>query len=442
MLYSIELSDPSELSDANDADDLVGTVRSEAAFQQEINYRKQQNTKRFHAKWNEILHRYSLIDDAVESDEIDLATGDIITDNGHLRGLGIATVASGVTTSAGRLGRSNIWADALGTWLQDLLRERQRRRKSQMRSELRQRLKLQNLFHVPPPPPNAPSPTPQAAQLSPTKRLAQPDNLLLLTPSPTKHQRPSAGRSSPSRVPLPLRFSDGSTVTSRSGSPTPRSPSFDDEYLIVSPPHKTPTKALYSCAFEECHYCTGNKAMYEAHLLDRHRHKLASMGYPVDTTITLNEPPVPQTVRDRLSEDFPLVLDVPRLPMVNEGEPISCKAPLRGGMRHCTKWFLTKAAYRDHISQYPHECLTKRQVLVCPMLGCGYMTDEGYIAWRRHFIIERHHIDPSYTSPTKPRSLKPMTSPTHSHVPILVLRPSSLPQTDAGYDSIDELFSD
>ncbi|KAI5953199.1 hypothetical protein KGF54_002570 [Candida jiufengensis] len=48
---------------------------------------KSESIKKFKNSWNNIINKYSKIKDDLESDELDLVTGQIITDNGHLKNL-------------------------------------------------------------------------------------------------------------------------------------------------------------------------------------------------------------------------------------------------------------------------------------------------------------------------------------------------------------------
>ena len=43
-----------------------------------------QSLQRFKSQWDAIIDKYSKIDDSTQSDEIDIVTGELITNNGHL----------------------------------------------------------------------------------------------------------------------------------------------------------------------------------------------------------------------------------------------------------------------------------------------------------------------------------------------------------------------
>ncbi|CAI5758437.1 unnamed protein product [Candida verbasci] len=48
---------------------------------------KKSNSRRFQNEWKSILDKYSKIDDSKQSDEINILTGEVITNNGHLEEL-------------------------------------------------------------------------------------------------------------------------------------------------------------------------------------------------------------------------------------------------------------------------------------------------------------------------------------------------------------------
>lgn len=484
--------------------------RTEEEFQAEINRLKKQSTNRFKSKWEEILERYAQIDDEKESDEIDLASGEIITDNGHLRSL-----RTDIGTNTDVKFDGDIWSVTY-----DLERDIRNRyvketRHKQQKRELKRQLKDQKLFHN------------VSLQTSPLKAddftrgssfaLSSEDNLLSLNPSPTKKFKVSPIKgirgSSPVRdddislltptkrrsrklsnmydaksLPTKLHFDDiprlhtedyniakegdesyGDMISSpffvynnslhdsrgyETNSPqdydddTPNTATvsdgkgyvetsetsdvgsddnkaakvsfsdanqyvsesenenddysldFDEEFLIVTdpciyPPTESST-TIYNCAIEHCYYCTGNKSLYQSHLLDKHSTLLHSLGYPIreDTSIILN-PNISQSTIKKLTKYFPLIFEVPRLPLSKNSQPFICGLNL-GNSRACHKFFVTEHDLILHQQNAPNKCSYKKQVLICPMLGCGYMTDMGYLEWRSHFIEKKHHLDPKH----------------------------------------------
>ncbi|CAR65676.1 DEHA2D15642p [Debaryomyces hansenii CBS767] len=493
--------------------------RTEEDFQAEINRLKKQSTNRFKSKWEEILEKYAQIDDEKESDEIDLASGEIITDNGHLRSL-----RTGIRANTDVKFDGDIWSVTY-----DLERDIHNRyvkeaRHKQQKMELKRQLKDQKLFHN------------VSLQSSPLKAddftrgssfaSSSEDNLLSLNPSPTKKFKVSPVKgirgSSPVRdddislltptkrksrklsniynaksLPTKLHFDDiprlhmddyniaksgdesyddmtnspffvyNSSLRDNSRSYETNSPQdydddtpntatasdgkgyaetsetsdvesddnkatklsssdqylvgsntnqyvseseddnddysldFDDEFSIVTdpciyPPTESSTN-IYSCAIEHCHYCTGNKSLYQSHLLDKHSTVLHSLGYPIreDTSAIISNPNISQSTVKKLTKYFPLIFEVPRLPLSKNSQPFICGLNL-GNSRTCQKFFVTKHDLILHHQNAPNECSYKKQVLICPMLGCGYMTDMGYLEWRSHFIEKKHHLDPKH----------------------------------------------
>ena len=492
--------------------------RSEEEFQAEINRLKNQSTNRFKSKWEEILERYAQIDDEKESDEIDLVSGEIITDNGHLRSL-----RTDVRTDTDVKFDGDIWSVTY-----DLERDLHNRyvkeaKQKQQKRELKQQLKDLKLFHN------------VLLQTSPLKAddyirgspfaLSSDDNLLSLNPSPTKKFKVSPVKgirsSSPVRdddislltptkrrsrklynaktLPTKLHFDDiprlhtddyniakkdaqsfddiisspifgynnslhdngrgyetnspqdynddtPNTATASDGkgyaetsetsdvesddikatnikssdrylveSHTNQyvseseednneySLDFDDEFLIVTDPCIYPSTEnstnIYNCAFEHCHYCTGNKSLYQSHLLDKHSTSLHSLGYPIreDSSDVIQSPIIPQSAIKELTKFFPLIFEVPRLPLSRNSQPFICGLNLNNS-RSCQKFFVSEHDLILHQQNSPNECSYKKQVLICPMLGCGYMTDMGYLEWRSHFIDKKHHLDPKHRS--------------------------------------------
>lgn len=531
-LISIDTSDEYEDNDDNDKEipqsnlsmypslHRNGNVyRTEEDFQAEINRLKSQSNNRFKSKWEEILEKYAKIDDDKESDEIDLVSGKIITDNGHLRSLRTAINSNTDVKFDG-----DIWSVTYDLERDIHNNKVKEARLKQKKKELKRQLKNQKLFHN------------VSLQSSPLKgddfsrgssfALSSEDNLLSLNPSPTKKFKVSPTKiirgSSPvsddislltptkrrarmlsniyndQSLPTKLHFDDiprlrmkgtninnetrdiqedtdlfntpffvhtntlhdmtgsfktklehydddtsntASNSDSKGYSETSEtsdvesddnkasrlsisdqnlsegninkhvsesesdsgdySLDFDDEFLIVTDPciiNSTVTSNnIYDCAFEHCHYCTGNKALYQSHLLDKHSTSLHKLGYPTKNNSSkdvLNINMSQNTIR-KITKYFPLVLEVPRLPLSKNSQPFTCGLSL-GDSKTCQKFFVTKNDLISHQQNAPSECSCKTQVLICPMLGCGYMTDMGYLEWRSHFLEKMHHLDPKH----------------------------------------------
>ena len=489
-LIALESESESGLSDQ---ERLLGSLhsdgrvyRDETEFQEELHRLKTKSSQKFRTKWEEILAKYSSIDDEKESDEIDLATGKIVVDNGHLRSL---------HDGNGRMGNvnidGNIWAMSYDID-KDFSRMRKREvTKKERKRELKLRLKQQNLFHI-----HSNSDYNYDNGSNRLKRAPLEDNLLQLNPSPTKKSKskPVIG----SRLSSPVRSEYDSPTKKRipshsihldSSSPKPEaikrgsyfelsptrqdarklvsssrtasvetelsfvqsdddlesetsqtsqveslendllmnefdtdpnqhklsyncktrsdsqqdkeessdSDSFDDEYLIISEPYFLKQRGeqgtIYECAFFGCSYCTGNKLLYQSHLLLKHSLELYLLGYPVESreennsglTISTDE-------RDKVLKHFPITYAIPPLPSSSNGQVFDCSRLDCG--RKCQRFFLTEEDLSEHENAETSQCSWRTQVLLCPLLGCGYITEGGYLEWRAHFIKQGHHIEP------------------------------------------------
>ncbi|GEQ72316.1 hypothetical protein JCM33374_g6003 [Metschnikowia sp. JCM 33374] len=147
---------------------------------------KAQNTDRLQRRWDEIIAKYSNIDDDKESDEIDLNTGKITIDNGHLRSFADDGVANGSRVV------SSVWA------MDDNFEKETRRHKHaekvkrRLRYEEKQRLKATAMFYKP------------HMKVVDSGSDVLEDNLSLLSPSPTKKHKSSSTSVSPSKPGLKM----------------------------------------------------------------------------------------------------------------------------------------------------------------------------------------------------------------------------------------------
>lgn len=154
-------------------------TKSESQFQNNINYLKQQSNKRFKDKWEDILAKYSQIDDEKESDEIDLATGEITVDNGHLRSLVSDDYLVGRVNLEG-----SIWSEDYNPRSDRRRIQRESQARLDAKHELKLKLKEKQSFHN----------VNVSRTTSPLKTMHSnipSDTLLELSPSPTKKQRNS-----------------------------------------------------------------------------------------------------------------------------------------------------------------------------------------------------------------------------------------------------------
>ncbi|WEJ95746.1 hypothetical protein PSN45_003273 [Yamadazyma tenuis] len=161
------------------------TYRSEQEFQEEIDKLKIASNKKFLTKWEEILQKYSQIDDDVESDEIDLVTGQITIDNGHLRSLRNETKFNQ---------HRNVWSVDYDAERDRQKAHKQEKRLNSQKNKVKEHLKAQDLFIS----------SSSHNYRSPIRKVS-PDNILLLDPSPTKKQKLS-----PTKTPQKLTFDVGS----------------------------------------------------------------------------------------------------------------------------------------------------------------------------------------------------------------------------------------
>lgn len=400
-----------KIEDSAGHEDINEALREDdEELEERLNTLKQESSARFVRRWDEIISKYSHIDDNTQSDEIDLQTGQIVKDNGHLRSLATDGSLHGVQF------QPSIWSGDYD--FERVIRdeEKEYRNKKRAKAHLRRKLKLQQLFHT----------SPGDATLDSAASEPLQDNLLILSPSPTKKQRVIA--SSPikkqrdtasttmknerntqstledralwSYSPLP-RSKDKSDADYRqdfhSSSPIKHIPSlphlkYEEEevysseidsepdllFLLMSDLVDTPRMAIFHCALG-CSFTAETKSAYKDHLLSNHANLLFRIGYPVKV------PKQPQVLRDHITElailrltlHFPLQVSIPQ-------KPIECG--LNYGIGKCCRVFLDPEAAQKHRSSHPLKCSTRRQVFLCPILGCDYMTDGGYREWREHVL--------------------------------------------------------
>lgn len=505
-LISIESSDEGELEDSGylSIHKNGRTYSNEKEFQLKIDRLKLQSNLRFRNKWENILEKYSSINDDKDSDEIDLHTGKILKDNGHLKSL-----RSTITGFDGARTENNIWSPTYDIDKEMAIQKQREKKEKRFKSELKLDLKEKNLFY------NSSlhrkdisnSNTSFILQKDEVKDYSTlEDNLVLLNPSPTKKPRLSPVKDSsspiksdhfkfysPTKGSIPTELQNNSPIKEptnfsyfdiKESTPKKENSSleslvdsvngtkeeveqnhvgssnilkqlteardaktysdpyashltnmtniigcgssenevgkndishssnkdFDELFLIESnsfleESNSSEDSHVYSCAFEICHYCTGNKYLYQTHLLQNHSTELATMGYPVDmenSSKKLNKS-ISKYEISKLVKDFPLSFNIPPLPLSIDGNPIKCNLPYKGN--RCQKAFLSKFELKRHHEYYPNQCSFKTQVYICPLLGCGFMTDEGYLHFRNHFIEEKHHVLPNCLQDGEPGDL-------------------------------------
>lgn len=231
-LISLDLSDVTSEDEYFKIPEHNPSLQTETEFQQEINRLKAASGKRFKDKWEEILAKYAAIDDDKASDEIDLATGKITIDNGHLRSLKNQHLNghSGVN--------NNVWT--LNYDDERDFRNAQRREKvlAKRKQQLKEQLKARDQFynsshsHFSPLKSLGASPN-KSSSISPTKKIS-PDNILLLDPSPTKKQRVSPTKMAPELPSQRIEISDSEDLYTLLEDPGSNSKSKMDKRLQIS----------------------------------------------------------------------------------------------------------------------------------------------------------------------------------------------------------------
>lgn len=461
-LISISDSEDSG-SDANERAEAFTYVLANSSvenFEADINKLKRDCSAKFKKRWEQIIERYSEINDDLESDEIDLRTGKITVDNGHLRSL----ASEGQMINGVKL-HSSIWR---GDYDYDKMVKEENRMKTLERNakrRMREKLKREDRFH----------------NSSPLKTDSDnlTDNVLLLDLSPTKKLTISplkrkaslpAGYISPVKrnlvdsqswlcspkrpISSPRHISRSSSYLSRSSSHLSRSPSHNSRspgHVSRSPSHisrssshisKSPKRirnpsfadmlplkprklrfdapdtnhdelysigsdltddiqvSLYTCAFSQCRFSSELKETYRNHLLLNHSSELNRIGYPV--TLDSGFPDdmiIPEMTILKLSLHFPLQMDI------SPKKLLTCNRQLTNGQ--CTKSFLSTKQLVSH-HENPNQCSSRRQVLLCPILGCDFMTDGGGEEWRDHVNShgsKSHGSKPEITGDLNPSKL-------------------------------------
>lgn len=483
-LISISDSEDSGSDSSERADALTYVLANSSVenFEADINKLKRDSSAKFKKRWEQIIERYSEINDDLESDEIDLRTGKITVDNGHLRSL-----ASEEQMINGVKLHSSIWR---GDYDYDKMVKEENRMKTleqNAKRRMREKLKREDRFH------NSSPLNTDSDNLS--------DNVLLLDLSPTKKLTISplkrkaslpAGYISPVKrnlvdsqswlcspkrpISSPRHISRSSSYLSRGSSHLSRSPgrnsrspghnsrspgqnsrspshisrsprrirnpsfadilqlkprklhfdapdtNHDELYSIGSDLTDDIQVSLYTCAFSQCRFSSELKETYRNHLLLNHSPELNRIGYPV--TLDSRFPDdmiIPEMTILKLSLHFPLQMDI------SSEKLLICNRQLTNGK--CTKSFLSTKKLVSH-HENPNQCSSRRQVLLCPILGCDFMTDGGGEEWRDHVNSHGSNSHGSKSHGSKPE----ITSD---------LMPSKLANIGTGVmESVEDIFSD
>lgn len=363
---------------------------------------KAESTQKFQRKWNEIIAKYSLIDDEVESDEIDLHRGEIVVDNGHLRSL------RSHEPGPGGMVYTSIWADTYAS-KQELMKagssKEQKMHRKHSGSPRRPTLTYIDVTN------------PKSEMLE--------DNLFILSSSPTKSAptgllnfRSSRDVSSRSLPFKPHQFTSRSTgssplkrISTFTGdasddnleSPTKlrRKTASTDQFSLDSRREKRSIASsdlfsvtelyehlaidIHTCAFNECSFTSESRSSYRAHLLGTHKAELFQIGYPVlDVKPEVTQKPISELTILKLNLYFPLDVGL------STADPWVCNKQCEGFQ--CQKMFTSKALLLHHQSAWPKLCSRKRQVLLCPVLGCDYMTESNYAEFVKHTKVHERKV--------------------------------------------------
>lgn len=430
----------------SDGDNKLDTTKYQTQNHNQTEEELNQETKRLQAAsrekfvnaWKKIFEKYEQIDDDKESDEIDIITGKIYKDNGHLRSL----KQEGNHGSVLKL-ESDIWADVDEDEIQynvKLSRIR-RRRPKQNRPDQKPTALLEDNLLLGPSPTKKKKITPNNCHaISPSKNSINQDDLHNI--SPTKGQVPSGPNytESPTKenlfnenkpptdiflkklsfgnLPRNQGFSklnledlsilssstqksdvdyDSNTSEHSISTQTDAISDFDDGTNVSTGKSTSSTCTqlrkftFYLCYFN-CDYCTGNKLLFENHLLDKHSPELKTLGYPVKV---VKQIPVinKAEVLKKITTHFPLSYAIPPPSTIENQHLILNKTNANVSLSN-----LVNNSKKETNHELNGVVNYEPSLLVCPMLGCGFTTNRGYSEWRNHFIEEKHNIDPNFNS--------------------------------------------
>ncbi|KAI5965441.1 hypothetical protein KGF57_000707 [Candida theae] len=171
--------------------------------------------------------------------------------------------------------------------------------------------------------------------------------------------------------------------------------SFEEQINIVEEPYyfmgDAPSSSssssklmVFKCCVTDCSFCTMNKKLYASHLIKHHSSLLYQLGYPTEADLSGGQETENQLTginKKRLFHEFPLRFKSP-LPLHTH----VCDRIVNGDK--CQMFYLCKEDLIKHRSS--GKCNSQSQIIFCPILGCGYMTDGGYEDWRGHLINAGH----------------------------------------------------
>lgn len=329
-------------------------------------------------RFSQIFEKYSTQDDTVVNDVVDIYTGKVIEDNGHLKSL---TDQEGGVSGLGLV--TDLWVEDF-----NLLSLPHRRKIIERLHSIQKKHQLLGKFSD-----FIETSSPASERLeSPTKKQRRSsfesssplkaDSLNTLFPK-LDHEDRDTYLESPTRsgdnvlsyFDDPGEDSDASSETSGS------SEDYDSDLASFIVFECVPKAKVYLCAFLSCQYSSELRNDYERHLLNRHCDELAQLGYPVTPKNPVGpRKAIPDVCILRLKKQFPLAMDLPL-------EPFRCRINLKHGP--CKKLFLNQDTLLAHQKE-ASGCSSRRQVLQCPVLGCDYITEESYDILLMHAKTHRY----------------------------------------------------
>lgn len=350
-------------------------------------------------RWSNIIEKYSKLDNHTKSDVVDINTGAVIENNGHLNSLTDEDVARSMNS---------------------LLNFSEEFRKI---TPQQRHLMIERLIKI-----QKPLSQPSTAEDHKSK-LNSP------VESPTKRQkRDTPMNSSPLKVDklrdvFPILAQASSDVDLESPTKTKdKAASYFDEWSDYNESNSDSSDeydagnghesrfeknfqvALFLCPFPKCQFNNELKLVFRDHLLSEHAPELRQMGYPVATDLSSSHEhiSIPDLCSMKLSLHFPLEWDLPL-------EPFLCRINLKQGP--CKKVFLNREDLLEHQKNLSL-CSSKTQVLLCPVLGCTYKTDQSYEAFRQH--VNSHQKRSWLITDNVPQLMKPsvpdLTMPSQDRV--------------------------
>lgn len=324
-------------------------------------------------RWNHIIAKYSNLREKVANDVVDIYSGKLIEDNGHLKSL-----QDHDADENGVILPTDLWRDDFTK-----LALPQRRMVAERLQELQKRHqrfgKFCDFVAIPslyPPTADKESPTKKQRRGSPPKSSPIQANPYLSGISALKSVDSETALESPSKKTKERLFSYFDEYSNDTDDSLDSSKGYDSDSALVAMFEKASDVCLFLCAFPKCDFSSESKKDYEQHLISTHVAELSQLGYPVpyENSDHSKRISIPELSIMKLLLHFPLEWDLPR-------EPLLCRINLRCGP--CKKIFSDEKTMLEHQKRHT-ECSSKRQILRCPVLGCDYITEESYGDFLEH----------------------------------------------------------